>query len=1013
MNFAQWSMTRKTVTFFFCVLIVVAGIASYATMGKLEDPEFTVKTAVIATSYPGATAQEVREEVTERISEALQTMEQVKDIRSRNSDGLSVIYVDMKDHYKGRYLPEIWDILRQKVSDLQPFLPPGTHSMVNNDFGDVYGQYYALRGDGYTMKELKDYADLLKRELVMVPGVASVAIVGDEKEGVFVEFNPQQLASMKMPPEALFGLLHQQNTVTSAGQIRIDSQMAPLFPSSGISTIEDLRHLVVGGAGAGLTRLSDIATIRRGPIRPPQFVLLFNDQKAIGIGISTDKGGNVIAMSQGVRAALERLRTMTPVGMELHEIYVQSDQVNRSIDDFVTNLAEALIIVIGVLLLFMGLRTGLLIGVVLLLVIAATFATMKLLDIPLQIVSLGSLIIALGMLVDNAIVVSEGMLVGLERHENLLSAASRTVKNAVWPLLGGTLIAILAFSPIGLAPDQAGEFCISIFQVVGISLMWSWLLALTATPALASVMLKTPKNQIDPYDRPLFRAYRRLLEGSLRHRWLTLVLVISAFLLSLFCFDGVKRSFFPEARSPYFTIDLWSPQGTSIEAHQLATQQLSHWLLKRDDVKNVTASVGSGSLRFILAYNPEYTNPSYAHLLVETTSDDAAVAVQQAAAAYMQEAMPDCTGVCKLFSKGAGLTAKIEARFYGPDPQELRRLANEAAKIMSETPGHSFVRVDWRNPVKVLRPQVSSERMRHLGLTLPQINRAMRMVGGGEPVGLYRDGNNLLPILVSVPRLQQFSMEALQNFPIWAPAAQSYVPLSSVVTALTPTWEDGIVTDRNRSLTVTAQSEVTAEQNAEDFLKAIRPRIEAIPLPTGYHLEWGGEHKTSSDAMNGVKQLLPISAVIMFAITVLLFNSLVQPVIIFLCLPLTLIGVTWGLLAANEPFSFLAFLGFLSLMGMLVKNSIVLLDEISLNFASGKDRYLTIVDSGVSRLRPVSMSALTTVLGMVPLAWDRLFAPMAVTIMAGLTVSTLLTLVIVPVLTALFYGVTSPKGKSS
>lgn len=1004
MELGRGSIVRRVSVLFFCFLIAVAGAVSYFELGKLEDPTFTIKTAIVAAVYPGASADEVRREVADPLEEAIQAMGQLKEIKTRCTPGMAIIYAEMKAKYKTSALPEIWDILRQKVNDAKIKLPPGVTVVVNNDFGDVYGQYYALTGEGYSLKELKDFADVIKRELVLVPGVASVKIIGDRPDVVRIEFTPERLAAMHLPPLALYSVLNQQNAVTDAGQVKLSDRLIRLDPTSGISSLSDLENLVVGGSGGSLVRLSDLGQVTRGPAEPPQLLMEYDNRPALGIGISTVEGGNVVAMGEAVKARLEKLKPFMPIGMELQPVYLQSDGVTQSVNEFVMNVIESVAIVVGILLIFMGLRTGLLIGLVLLLVIAATLATMKVLGIFLQIVSLGTLIVALGMLVDNAIVISEEMLVGVGRGEELTAVAEKAVTVNFWPLLGGTLIAILGFMPVGLSNEAAGEFCRSLFQVISISLLWSWVLALTATPALGSFLLHGTKVVDDPYDSFLFRWYRRFLEWCIRWRFLVSLMTIGCFAVSVAGFKSVKKSFFPNSNSPYFIIDLWSPQGTDINSHLEKARAIALGLSARKDVKHVTVVAGGGGLRFLLTIAPPDPNSSYAQMIVETDGEDGPLAALQDAERMMSQ-MPGVEGVCKLFSKGSGLTAKVEARFSGPDPNVLRELADKAAVIFRSTPGSRFTRTDWRDRVKVLKPQISVDRMRHLGLTRPMIAQTIHMVSGGTTVGLYRDGKDLLPILATVPKKIRFDYGALRSLPIWAPAALGTVPLSSVVTSFESDWEDQILWTYNRQLAILVQSEVALNQNANDFLDAVRPKVEAIPLPVGYKLEWAGEYKTSGEAVRGIIQLLPYGVIGMFFLMVLLFNGFIEPTIIFLCLPLTVIGVTWGLLLSNQPFSFLAFLGFLSLMGMLSKNSIVLLDQVASEFATGKDRYEVIVNAGVSRLRPVSMSAVTTVLGMIPLAGDKLFAPLAVTIMAGLTVATVLTLIIVPVLCSIFYRV--------
>ncbi|MGN0837630.1 MAG: efflux RND transporter permease subunit [Pyramidobacter sp.] len=1008
MNIARASLKRKTVVLFLCALMAIGGLMAYFQIGKLEDPTFTIKTAVVTVVYPGSTAEEVEREVTDRVEDAIQTMGEIKRLRSYSMPGSAVIYVDIKDKYQSADLPEIWDILRQKLYDVQVSMPPGSTIMVDNDFGDVYGQYYALIGDGYTMKQLWDYADFLKKQLVLVPEVASVKVIGEQKEGIYVQFSMNRLSSLGLQPNAIFQVLNQQNELSAIGTTTQGERYVRISPTSGISSVDDVADLVIGGVGGRLIRLREVAAVRRDYIDPQTLMMRFNGRPSLGIGISTVDGGNVVSMGNRVITRLRALEAHRPVGMELEEIYMQSKKVTESINDFIINLIESVAIVVGVLLVFMGMRTGLTIGVVLLLTICATFIVMNSTGIFLQIVSLGSLILALGSLVDNAIVVSEGMLVGVERGLPAEDAADQAVEPSKWAMLGGTFIAVLAFAPIGLSADQTGEYCRSLLQVVGISMMLSWVLALTVTPVFGKLMLKPSKGQEDPYDKPLFRAYRSMLCACLRHRWLTVGATIALFAASVFMFVRMPQSFFPDAKTEYMTVDLWREEGSSIKATRQSAMELEKYLRSLPEVRNVTEFIGGASLRFMLTYSPPVPNTSYAFLLVQMHDEKQTRPVLRKTQKYIDEEMPGVQGLVKTFSKGSGMAPKLEARIYGDDSATLRRIAAQIMEIVRNDPVSNFVRIDWRNPVEVIRPQVMKDQMRSLGLTRPMINQDILLATTGLPVGAYRDGDRSLPILASLVPDERDRMDHLRSFPIWAPTARAAVPLSTVVSSLEIVHEDNIIMHRNRSRVLTVASDVRLGENADAMLNRVRPQIEAIKLPLGYSLEWGGEKELSDDAIAGMAVAFGPALLVIFTVMVFLFNDFRQPLIIFCSLPLVLIGMVLGLKAANMSVSFMSLVGLLSLVGMLAKNSIVLLDQVSADFRAGRDQYEAIIEDGVGRLRPVAMSALTTVLGMIPLLWDILFQSMAVTIMMGLTVSTVLTLFVIPVATAMVFHVPNP-----
>ncbi len=1011
MDIARASIKRFNVILFLCLLTLIGGVMAYFEIGKLEDPSFTIKTAVVSALYPGASAYEVEQEVTARIEDAIQAMGEIKHIRSRSTPGMAIIYVDIKDEYTSDQLPQIWDKLRQKVNDAQIYMPSGTTIVINNDFGEVYGQYYALVGDGYTMKELYDYADFLKKNIVLVPGVASVKILGEQTEAVYIEFSASRMSSLGISPLMVFAALTQQNMLSATGNITLGDRYIRISPTGAILSVEDIEDLVIGGSGGNLTRLREVATVRRDYVIPQNFKLKFNSRPALAIGISTVEGGNVVNMGVAVSKRLRELEAFRPVGIELTPIYMQSEQVTKSVNDFIINLLESLAIVVGVLLVFMGLRSGLIIGLVLLITVAGTFLIMNYMGITLQIVSLAALIIALGSLVDNGIVVAEGMLVGVEKGMTIEDAASDSVNGSIWAMLGGTFIAVLAFAPVGLSKAQAGEFLKSLFQVVGISMMLSWLAALIIAPVLGKAMLKPEKKDGDPYGGFLFRAYRSILEGCLRHRTLTVFVVIGMFTVSMYIFSTMETSFFPDAETVYFNIDLWSQEGTSIEAQEKRTQELADYIKSQGGVNNISQFVGGGGLRFMLTYSPPENNTAFSQLMIEMKDAKDTRAMLLKAQAYIEQNMPEVDGHCRLFARGSGMSEKIGVRFYGNDPDTLRRLAKQALEIMERDGSSQFRRTDWRERVEVIRPKILKDQMQNLGLGRPLINMSMQMATTGATIGAFREGDKSLAITAAFKPEERNNISLLSSLLVWSPTINKSVPLGTVFTELDTVFEDNIIIHRDRSRMITAMSEVKFGKNADSMIARIKPEIEAIKLPLGYSVEWGGERELSDESIAGMAVAFPSAILIMFIIMIFLFNAFRQTIIIFLSLPLILIGVVLGLWAAGMDVSFMAIVGLLSLVGMLAKNTIVLLDQVSADFAAGRDKYEAIVEDGISRLRPVSMSAITTVLGMFPLIWDIMFGSMAVTIMAGLTVSTILTLLVVPVMTAIAYNVPCPKDK--
>ncbi|MDD3768016.1 MAG: efflux RND transporter permease subunit [Aminobacterium colombiense] len=1002
MNIAEYSIQKRYVTWFFTVFLIIGGVFAYKGLGKLEDPAFTIKTAVVTTAYPGATPKEVEEEVTEVIERAAQQMGQVDKVRSLSQEGVSLVYVDIKDTYTAKDLPQIWDELRRKINDVQEHLPPGTsRSLVNDDYGDVYGVYFALTGEGYSYRELEDFADYLRRELLLVPGVASVEVTGIQKEAIYVEISRTKLSQLGISMGELFQVLKAQNFVVPSGKVRAGAEYIRITPTGEFSSVEQVGALLLASSSRVLIRLDDIATVTRNYIEPTRAIMRYNGSPAVGIGISNVEGGNVIAMGEAIKKRLKELEPQTPIGMNLGLVYYQSDTVQKAINNFLLNLLEALSIVIAILLIFMGFRSGMLIGGVLLLTIFATFIAMKLVRIDLHSISLGALIVALGMLVDNAIVVADGLLVRIQSGEDRISSAVGVVTQTQWPLLGATFIAVIAFAPIGLSPDSTGEFCQSLFQVVGISLIISWVLAVTVTPVAGVRFLKTSAKAEIPYDTKLYRVYRRFLKACIRKRKVTILVMVCLLGSALIGFTFVDQSFFPSSSSPLFTVEFWRPRGAYIEETQREVEKVEAFILKQPETVSVASYVGQGALRFILTYTPSDSSDSYGHLIVEAKDLKSAESLRRKLGNFMNIEMPDIDPRVRSFSKGTGGGAKIQARFTGDDPRVLRRLGEEAFYMMRNAPDSMNIRSDWGERVKVIRPVLDEVRTRQAGLTRQDVASALEMSFSGIQAGLYRERDKLLPIIARLPKADRARLGALPEVEVWSPLMRKYIALTQITKSIDTIAEDPVIYRRNRMRTFSVECDSRSGKTGLLFAR-IKPELENISLPLGYSLSWEGEYESSQKAQGGLVGMIPIAFLAMVAILVVLFNGFKQPIMILLCLPLSIIGVTAGLLLFHKSFDFMALLGFLSLAGMLIKNAIVLIDQIDLEIREGKEGFSAIVDSAMSRARPVLMAAMTTVLGMIPLYFDILFSALAVTIMFGLAFATVLTLIIVPVLYSVF-----------
>lgn len=1017
MSIAEYSIKNKVISWMFLFILAIGGIQSFTGLGRLEDPKYTIKDALVVAAYPGATTQEVEEGLTYPLEKQIRQLPYVDHINSISSRGLTQITVSMKSHYDAEKLPQIWDEMRRKVNDLKPSLPSGVASVqVIDDFGDVYGVLLMLTGEGYSYVELERYADYLTRELDLIDGVGKVTKAGNQQEQLFAEISLNRLAALNLDMSRVVNLLTTQNSVVSAGSLMMNGQSLTLRPDGTLNSVEQLENLIIHGRDTGnLIRLKDVADISRGIVEKPSNIISYNGKPAISLGISFSDSVNVVEIGQHIEARLAELENIKPAGVEINYFYNQAQEVDSSVQDFVISLAEAFAIVIVVLLFAMGLRSGLIIGFILLLTVFGTFMLMKLNDIELHRISLGALIIALGMLVDNAIVIVEGILVGIKKGRSKTQAAKDIVTQTQWPLLGATVIAIIAFAPIGLSEDATGEFLGSLFWVLCYSLFLSWITALTLTPFLAELMLKgadadEQPDQEDPYKGALFVVFAALLKFALRFRWLTVGAMVGLLAVAIVAFGMVKQSFFPASNTPMFYVDLWMPEGTDIRETLKQTNQVEHYIHKIEGVEFVSSSVGQGLPRFMLTYAPERSYQAYAQIQVRTQDRDLIVPMLKKLDTELPSRFAAPTFRYRMLEFGPSATSKIEARISGSDPRVLREIALQVEDILNADPGSRNVRHNWRNRVKELVPQFNESKARRLGISKEDLSNSLQSAFGGSHIGVFRDGTQMLPIISRLPEEERVDFDTIQNLSIWSPTLQNYVPLEQVVDGINLAWSEPLIMrrDRKRTLTVLADHDLLGEETAAVLFSRIRPKVEALSLPDGYELTWGGEYESSLDAQTALFGSLPLGYLFMFIITVFLFNSVKEPLVVWLTVPLAVIGVAIGLLVADMPFSFTALLGLLSLSGMVLKNGIVLMDQINIELQSGKEPYQAVVDSAISRVRPVSMAAITTILGMIPLLFDAFFGSMAVTIMAGLGFATVLTLIVVPVLFALFHGVKAP-----
>ncbi len=1011
MDLAEFSIKNRLICFIVIAIALAGGWYSYENIARFEDPEFTIRTAQIVTTYPGATPEEVANEVTEALESSIQQLQEVEEVRSVSSAGRSEISVDIlyKFSTEKSDLQLIWTKLRNKVNDAQSRLPPGVEtSVVNDDFGDVYGLYYLVTGDGFTNAELNTYIRSLRTDLLSVEDVAKVQPLGMQQESIYVEISRERANALGLSVDQIYGDLSQQNSVTPAGDIKLGNRRLKFQPTGQIDSVEAISDLVVSTASSGtIVTLRDVATVTRDYADPTNFIVRYNGKPAIAIGISNISGANVAKMGDAIDAKLEETKNLRPLGIEIHEYYHQGKIVIESVSAFALNVLAALVIVLVTLFFFMGLRSAIVIGSVLIVTIAATLATMYIIDIPMHRISLGALIIALGMLVDNAIVVTEGILVGTQQGRKKLDIAKEIVARTKWPLLGGTLVGIIAFAPIGLAPGNTAEFTGDLFWVVMISLFFSWIFAITAVPLFADMLFSEPSDGSaeEKAEHPFFVKYKNFMRHVLARSKIAVTAVVALFVMSVIGFSYVTPGFFPPSTSPQIVVDFNLPEGTDITETDVKMQRLEKYLMEQEGIKDVQSLVGMGTLRYMLVYSPESPSSAYGQFLIKTDNYDVISGLLPKIQKHIDANYPDAQAKVWQFQLGPGGGSKIEVEFSGADPVVLRELANKAKAIMAADGGAISIKDDWRQPVSVIEPTYNADNGRRLGISREDLANALRSNFSGRNVGVYREDDQLIPIVARAPERERLDASAMRGIQITSPVTGKSVPILEVVNDFETKWQNSRLRRVDRVWTINAQSDPLPGKLASDLLARIQPDIEDIALPEGYAMKWNGEIGDSSEANSSLASTLPLGFLAMVLVVVVLFNALKQPLIIWLVVPLSLIGVVFGLLLTGTAMEFMAILGLLSLSGLLIKNAIVLVDQMDLEIKEGKPRYDAVLDSAASRVRPVMMGSLTTVLGVIPLFFDAFFKSMAVVLVFGLTFATVLTLVIIPVLYTLFFRI--------
>ncbi|WOX06911.1 efflux RND transporter permease subunit [Microbulbifer pacificus] len=1008
MKISDLFIDRPVYSWTLILIFLLGGLWGLLDIGRLEDPAFTIKQARVFTSYPGASARQVEEEVTEKLEIAIQQMAQLKRITSTSRTGLSEINIEIKDEYLSEELPQIWDELRRKVNDAQSSLPKGAQpSVVNDDFGDVYGIYYAMTGESFSPSEMREISKVVRRELLTVKGVARVSHSGIIDEVAYLDVDESRLAQLGFSLDDFSQVINSEISTEQSGEVGNRDLRTRITVNRPATDLDSVRNILFGVPGStAMLTVQDVAEVSLAYDESPGFIARFNGKPAILIGVAGNQNTNIVDVGKAVEAKLAQLKQGLPLGVELHPIYEQHHVVEQSVDGFLFNLLSSVAIVILVLCVFMGWRAGVVVGAVLGLTVMGTLLFMNMFGISLQRISLGALIIAMGMLVDNAIVVAEGMLIGVQKNEQPKSAANRVVRQTFWPLLGATIIGIMAFSGIGLSPDTTGEFLFSLFAVIGISLLLSWVLAVTVTPFVGNHLFKPGRiaGSDDMYDGKLYRMYARVLSQALNHRRITVALLMAVTVISYMSFGLVKQAFFPSSNTPMFFVNYHMPQGSDINRTDKALQQAVEYMESQEEVSWVTSVAGRGADRFMLTYAPGAPNAAYGQLIVRTHDREQIPALIERAKQALREKHPEALVTFKQMAFGPGNAPDVEVRISGPDHTVLRAMAEQLQQIFREK-GLDNVSHDWREREPVIRAHINDERARVAGVTSADVSRAVQFATSGYRLGNIESGDRIIPVIARLPESDRNQVGSLEDRLVWSASQRDYIPAGQLVEKFETTAEDGLINRRNRIPTITVSGDVTAGVNAMNASAHILDGYEHLQVPPGYRVEIGGIFEKSSESKENLGTRLPLSFLVMILITVLLFGTVKEPVIIWLVVPMSLVGVVVGLLVSGLPFGFMSLLGVLSLSGMLIKNAVVLVDEIEVQTHAGLPRLTAIQQACVSRLRPVFLAAVTTILGMSPLLFDAFFADMAATIMGGLGFATVLTLIAVPVFYAILHKV--------
>ena len=1007
MKLVKYFLSKKPVTILLLVLVLAGGLLAYVKMGKLEDAPFTIKQALVLTPYPGASPSEVQSQVTDVLEESIQALGELYYLKTENRAGLSKITVYVKKETRADEMQQLWDKLRRKISDVQSKLPEGAGpSVVNDDFGDVLGVFYGLTGSGHSYRELEDEAKLIKNEILKVKDVAKVEIYGTQTPTIDISVSPSVMARSGITMADIARAFEAQNKVVDAGGIDVGSNRLRIESTGNFYSLDDIRNLTIVSRTGEHFRLADITRIEESYQTPASNLMRINGQPAVGIAISTVPTGNVVDMAAAVKESLQQMSGSMPEGFELVTLYDQGYESAVANQGFILNLIISVLTVVAILLFFIGFKNGLLIGSGLVFSIFATLIVMLCTDIALQRMSLAAIIIAMGMLVDNAIVVSDSALVNMQRGMRKRVAIMRACSSTALPLLAATVIAILMFLPIYFSPHITGELLSSLVIVIGVSLMFSWVFALTQTPFFIQEFVRRPRPEelkSALFDGKYYNMFRRSLHWVIKHRYATIACMVLLLVLSAWSFKFIPKVFVPALDKQYFTVDVWLPEGSNIDETGKLAEEMAEYIRTHGEAEMVSTFIGRTPPRYYLsnvAFGPQ---SNYTQLLVKCHTSEESRRLNAALQDSIRLKFPGPLIKVNKFELSPLTEAVIEARFLGPDPAVLDSLVGQAIEIMRRNPKVADARNEWGNMALMLRPVYDPVKAGELGITKAQMMQSVKSISDGVPVGIYRDNEKKVPVLLKSEGYDITDAASLGNFSVWN--GERSAPLSQVTERIETTWEFPQMRTYNRQLSMAAMCGVKPGHTMAEVHGEIRSEIEAMLLPPGYTFFWDSQYKDQGEAMEAIAKYFPLAFLMLIVILVALFGNFRQPIIILCILPLSLIGVAVGMLLTGFDFGFFPIAGWLGLLGMIIKNVIVLIDEINIQRREGVPAYTAVIESTVSRTRPVLMAATTTILGMVPLLFDIAFGGMAATIIFGLTFATLLTLFVTPALYILFYRI--------